>query len=165
MPIMRKAGHGRIINFSSVAGYLGVPVGSLYTSSKFAVEGLTQALQHELGHFGINICMIAPGAFKTQFAATRHFTDGNIQPELQEHSRIYRDFMAEMSRTEPKPFGYGNPEDVAKLVYKVATERKPKFRNPIGKDAKVLDFLKKLLPEPMLAKMLRNSAMPKNLPS
>ena len=65
LPIMRKQKSGRIINISSIAGFMGMPIGSAYVSSKFAVEGFTESLRQEVAQFGIHACVVEPGAIKT----------------------------------------------------------------------------------------------------
>ena len=67
LPQMRKQKDGVIVNISSIAGRFGLPFTSLYNSSKFAVEGLTECLHYELSLFGIDIKTVAPGSFRTGF--------------------------------------------------------------------------------------------------
>src|ERR1700761_3442152 len=67
LPAMRAARQGHVFNLSSVAGYRGVEAGSLYCSSKFAVEGFSEALAGELAPFGIHVTIIEPGPFRTDF--------------------------------------------------------------------------------------------------
>lgn len=66
-PVMRRQGSGKIVNISSVAGRMGLPGSSAYISSKFALEGLSECLRHELGQFGIETTLIEPGVVKTKF--------------------------------------------------------------------------------------------------
>ncbi len=61
LPLMRKAGHGRIIMFSSINGLLGIPFQSAYTAAKHAVEGYAECLSMEVRPFGIQVCLIEPG--------------------------------------------------------------------------------------------------------
>ena len=75
LPAMRKAGAGKIINVGSLAGITAIPFGAFYTASKFALEGYSEALWHELRPLGINVTLIEPGFVhtpigeKTQIAA------------------------------------------------------------------------------------------------
>ncbi|MFD7708355.1 SDR family NAD(P)-dependent oxidoreductase [Streptomyces sp. NPDC059786] len=66
LPGMRARGSGWIVNMSSVAGLRGVPGFGYYSAAKFAVEGLTEALRHEVAPFGINVLAVEPGAFRTR---------------------------------------------------------------------------------------------------
>ncbi|HEX4849823.1 MAG TPA: SDR family NAD(P)-dependent oxidoreductase, partial [Puia sp.] len=66
LPLMRKQGEGLIINISSIAGRFSTPFMSMYTSSKFALEGLTEALHYEVRPLGVDVVLIQPGAFPTE---------------------------------------------------------------------------------------------------
>ncbi|MFW6268319.1 MAG: SDR family oxidoreductase, partial [Marinilabiliaceae bacterium] len=67
LPMMRKRGKGTIINISSIAGRMGLPLYSLYHASKYAVEGLTESLYYELRPFNIKVRLIEPGPVRTEF--------------------------------------------------------------------------------------------------
>jgi NAD(P)-dependent dehydrogenase (short-subunit alcohol dehydrogenase family) len=66
LPFLRSS-RGRVINISSILGLVGLPQSSLYCSSKFAVEGLSESLFHELKPHGVRVCIIEPGGFRTRF--------------------------------------------------------------------------------------------------
>ena len=69
LPVMRGGGGGGVIvNFSSIAGILGFPGSGVYCASKWAVEGLSESLAHELAPFGIGVLIVEPGPFRTDFA-------------------------------------------------------------------------------------------------
>jgi len=68
LPHMRKRRHGHIINITSMAGYVGLAGIAYYTASKFALEGLTEALAKEVAHLGIKVTSVAPGSFRTDWA-------------------------------------------------------------------------------------------------
>jgi NAD(P)-dependent dehydrogenase (short-subunit alcohol dehydrogenase family) len=65
IPPMRRAGGGKIINIGSIAGRVGLPFQGIYSSTKFAVEGLSEALRIELKPFGIHVVIIEPGNYRT----------------------------------------------------------------------------------------------------
>ena len=67
LPLMRAHGRGHVINISSIGGLVGSPSSGYYNASKFAVEGLSQALQAEVGPLGIRVTLIEPGPFRTDF--------------------------------------------------------------------------------------------------
>jgi short-subunit dehydrogenase len=71
---MRRQGGGLIINMSSLAGQIAIPFQGLYSASKFAIEGYTEALRMEVRAFGIRVSMIEPGDFATAFTANRRMT-------------------------------------------------------------------------------------------
>ncbi|MGC1133425.1 MAG: SDR family oxidoreductase [Nitrososphaeraceae archaeon] len=67
LPIMRSQGSGNIVNISSMSGFIGFPASSVYVSSKFALEGLSESLSFEVAPYGINIILIEPGVINTRF--------------------------------------------------------------------------------------------------
>ena len=103
-PIMRQAGHGCILNTSSMVSLYGQPSGVGYPSSKFAVNGLTRSLARELGRSGIRVNAVAPGITRTDMVAA-------LPPELVE--RI----------SAPIPLGrVGEPEEVANVFLFLASD-------------------------------------------
>ena len=160
IPHMRKQKHGTIINITSFAGSIGMPFLSLYNASKFAVEGFTQALQFELGLFGIKAKVIAPGAFKTSFNNNMHVLEGNPVQDLEPYRKQYVDWLEKAKKNPPKPFGFGDPQVVANLIYKCATEETSVI-NYVGKDAKMMAKMTRWLGKKQMFKTLKNGAMPK----
>src|ERR687884_1701526 len=79
LPIMRNQRSGNIVNISSLAGYVGFPASSVYNSTKFALEGLSESLAHEIEPYGISVVLIEPGVINTNFAKNI-IIPGNTQP-------------------------------------------------------------------------------------
>src|SRR6185295_4228256 len=69
LPQMRERGSGTIVNVTSLAGRVAPPFDGFYSATKFGVEGLSEALHYEVGHFGIRVVLIEPGVFETNFGA------------------------------------------------------------------------------------------------
>src|ERR1700712_2877569 len=67
LPLMRSARRGRIFNVSSLAGILGAELCSLYSASKFALEGFSESLAKEVAPFGLHVTIVEPGPFRTNF--------------------------------------------------------------------------------------------------
>ena len=77
-PLMRQAGHGRIVNLSSVAAPVPIPFQAYYSATKSAVNAYTMALANELRPFGVTVCAVMPGDIHTGFTAARHkVTEGD----------------------------------------------------------------------------------------
>ncbi len=133
---MIKQDSGLIINMSSIGGVIGLPYQGLYSASKFAVEGMTEALYKEMKNQNIKVCMIEPGDFKTGFTASRE----NIKS---------KDDKLEKAREviENDEQGGKSPIMVAKLVARIIRRKNPKLRYVTGAFyQKITIFLKKVLP-------------------
>lgn len=159
LPTMRTQKGGVIINITSLAGLIGVPMSSLYNASKFAVQGLSESLNYELSEFGISVKVVAPGAFKTSFAGSSVFTQGNPISCLASYREQFKTHFQAMIASPPKPIGYGDPQDVANLIFKCAT-RKTKTTNIVGKDAKIIWKIRNWMPSRLLFKMLKSAMLP-----
>lgn len=131
LPHMRQKRSGHIINFSSVGGLSGYIGWGVYGSTKFAVEGLTEALALELAPLGIHATVVAPGFFRTEFLdATSLTRSGNIIPDYAETVGEMRKFATQANKKQP-----GDPVKLAKAIVKVAGAEKPPVHLPLGKDS------------------------------
>ena len=96
LPVMRRQNRGRIINISSVLGFLGVPYRSFYTASKFALEGFSESLSFELARFNIQVVLVEPGFFRTGLDDSMQKAEDRIddydrwRPKLDKHFGKYR---------------------------------------------------------------------------
>lgn len=131
LPVMRRQGAGRLINFSSIGGFLGFPGASVYCASKFAVEGFSESLALELADFGIRVTIVEPGFFRTDFLESSSVRYGNeaIEGYGDLDSALQREY-GEHNRHQP-----GNPAALAKLIVEVADHPDPPQRLPAGSDA------------------------------
>ena len=129
LPCFRKQKSGHIINLSSVAGMVGTPGASIYNSTKFAVEGLSEALAGELSHFGIKVTLIEPGAFRTDFA-NRSLQVAPYHPEYAEALAVTRKYYETIGGQQP-----GDPLAAVNAMIEVANHPNPPLRLPMGKIA------------------------------
>ncbi|HEX7961277.1 MAG TPA: oxidoreductase [Terriglobales bacterium] len=139
VPHMRRQGSGRIINISSVIGFLPMPYGALYAATKHAVEGYSESLDHELRTRGIRVSVIQPGYTKTPFDANFMEADAKLDEYRNVRARLNKRMNELMTTGEP-------PTVVADTVLKVATTTHPKVRYAAGKLAKSLQFLRRFAP-------------------
>jgi NAD(P)-dependent dehydrogenase (short-subunit alcohol dehydrogenase family) len=140
-PGMRRRGHGRIISVSSVAGQVTIPGMGAYAMSKHALESMSDALRHELGPFGIGVCVIQPGGIDTPFAETERRTFCHGRPE-----GPYAAFTAQVvDRLSRNPVTL-HPDRVARVVHRAAIARhlRPCYR--VGGLAHVMLGLYSALP-------------------
>jgi NAD(P)-dependent dehydrogenase (short-subunit alcohol dehydrogenase family) len=141
IPLFKQQGDGVIINISSIAGRVGMPLYSVYHASKFAIEGVTESLYYELRQFGIKVRLVEPGPIKTEFnGRSRHDL---IAPE----NKGYTEFVSKITGFYAKLFNMAEgPDTVAKTIYKAATRQGGKIRYPSGIMAKLLMITIKLVP-------------------
>lgn len=131
LPHMRKKRSGHIINFSSVGGLSGNIGWGVYGSTKFAVEGLTEALALELAPLGIHATVVAPGFFRTEFLDAASLTrSGHIIPDYDQTVGEMRKFATQANKKQP-----GDPVKLATAIVKVANAEKPPVHLPLGTDS------------------------------
>ncbi|MDP6977963.1 MAG: SDR family NAD(P)-dependent oxidoreductase [Myxococcota bacterium] len=148
LPAMRERGAGAIITMSSLGGLLAVPYMSAYTSAKFALEALTEALYHELRGSGIDVVIMQPVAMAMDRPATgAHLhTVENTAPDSPSHRMVER--MAKDTAASKL-----TPERVAKEVERVIhMDRKP-LRVPLDR-AKPLSVIKRLAPQALIDRLV-----------
>lgn len=148
LPIMRRQGKGRIVNLSSVQGFIPAPYFALYASTKHAIEGYSESLDHELRPFGIRVALVEPAYTRTSFE------DNLAKPD--QLLDIYDAARAGMKAVVRKAMEKGDsPEVVAKTVLAAATDRAPKRRYAAGKMARQVSFLRRFVPASVFDKSLR----------
>ncbi len=149
-PQMRKQKSGTIINISSVVGLVPPPFYGIYSSSKFALESLSEVLNFELARFGIKVIIIEPGVFLSNFPINK-----KVAKKALRHDSIYYPAMSKLSKRLGGGRGWleksflsnlVHPRRVANLIYKTATTDNPKLRYKIGPDTHAQHFLHRLLP-------------------
>ncbi len=130
LPIMRKQRSGRIINISSGLGLFGFPGMSAYSSTKFAMEGLSESMAYELDQFGIKVILIEPGVIRTNISNSIV-----IAKKAQDSSSPYSQMMQKMDNNFKKfTENASSAEVVANIVMEAATSEKPHLRYLAGKD-------------------------------
>lgn len=151
IPIMRKQGNGLIVNFSSALGILAIPYQSAYIASKFAVEGLTEALSMEVKKFGIDVVIIEPGDHRYSSEVYRPHAVKADLPDSP-YSGSFKKVTANIEKDEANG---SYPIGVAKLVYKIINNEKPRLRYTVGQFVEKLAFVvKKLLPGRLFEKAI-----------
>lgn len=148
LPIMRRQGKGRIVNLSSVQGFIPAPYFALYASTKHAIEGYSESLDHELRPFGIRVALVEPAYTRTSFE------DNLARPD--QLLDIYDAARAGMNAFVRKAMEKGDsPELVAKTVLAAATDSVPKRRYAAGKMARQVSLLRRFVPASAFDKSLR----------
>lgn len=145
LPVMRQQGSGRIINISSIIGQVAPAFAGLYATSKFALEGLTEALREEVRVFGIEVALIEPSFVKTRIGLQQPSTPiAAYTPARQAALQVANaGFQKAME-----------PSAVAQVILRAVTTR-PRLRYLVGRDAKALMVFKRLLPASIFERVCR----------
>jgi len=130
LPAMRRQGSGHVINISSIGGYSGYAGWGVYGSTKFAVEGLSEALAMELEPLNIQVTVVEPGFFRTDFLDTTSLvtTRDRIDAYADTVGKM-RDFAADANHAQP-----GDPIKLAEALLKLADSEQPPVRLQLGSD-------------------------------
>ena len=152
LPHFRDRKQGVIVNVASIGGRVAFPLYSLYHSTKWAVEGFSESLQHELLAFNIRVKIVEPGPIKTDFyERSAERTSNPDFPEYDEFSDRVLTKLNQIGTTGALP------EVVAKTIYKASTDNSWKLRYPADPIAKQLLFIRKLFPDFLFTKIVRHS--------
>jgi len=153
IPHMRKSNSGIIINISSFLGKIGLPLLTMYNSSKYAVEGITDSLRYELSLFNIRVHSIMPGFFDTNFAKTNLQTNAKTFLETSPYSSL----VSNLAPTIVNQINNGNDaNEVAKMVLNIIEDDKFPPRATIGDKAKKFIPMKKELSDEDFERRVRN---------
>jgi short-subunit dehydrogenase len=144
---MRRQGSGRIINVSSVVGQVAPPYMGIYATSKFALEGLSEALREEVRPFGVNVSLVEPSFVKTSIVSQQPTHPIAAYTPKRQAALQALDTSVEKGM---------EPRKVAQVILSVATTQ-PRLRYLVGRDAKLLMLLKRLLPESLFERVRRRA--------
>lgn len=153
--IMRAQGHGRIVQNSSVLGFVCMPYRGAYNASKFAIEGLTDTLRLELKNTNIHISLLQPGPINTNFRqnALQAFKQ-NIDWKNSIHLKRYEKQIERLASTEPASGFTLEASAVTKCLIHALESNSPKARYRITFPTKLFSTLKRLLPTRLLDLLL-----------
>ncbi len=143
IPAMRKAGKGRIVNMGSSGGEFTTPGGGVYQATKYALCSMNEAMRMELKPFGIDVTMLQPGAIASKFAVNGAVLGMDTGPYQTLMKGIHK---VAYAAVKPGAFGTWSPDQIAGVMFKAGTKRKPKARYRPGIVAKSLIYMKLWLP-------------------
>lgn len=139
IPHFRTNKNGIIINISSIGGKITFPLSTLYHGSKFAVEGLSEALSFEMETIGVKVKIVEPGMIDTDFGGRS--LDVSHDENLTEYQEFVDRFFAAMG---PLAQNGSDPSVVAEVIYQAATDGTDQLRYTAGPDARELLAKRKL---------------------
>ena len=150
LPSMRAQNDGLILNVSSIGGLMGLPYQGLYSASKFALEGLSEALRMEVKGFGVHVVLLEPGDIKTAFTDNRRNTRGAVENSI--YQSTYRRVLDKIESDER---GGADPDVVAQAASRIVATRKPGVRYVAGPFYEKLAILvKRLVPAALFERIM-----------
>ena len=155
IPVMRQQGHGRIIQCSSVLGFVSMAYRGAYNASKYAIEGLTDTLRLELKSANIDVVLLQPGPINTQFRANAlaAFQD-NIDVEASVHKTEYQQQIERLASEKSNAAFTLEPLDVTRALIHALESKRPKLRYRITTPTKLFAIFKRILPARLLDYLL-----------
>jgi len=152
LPILRKQRSGLIINISSVGGIAGLPFQGYYCASKFAMEGISEALRYELKEFNIGVVIVEPGDMRTGFTGSRIISSG-----AGESSAYHTQFARTLDKIVDDENHGADPLKVARCIHNIINSRSPRFRYvPAKFSQRLVPLLKKILPSALFFYIIEN---------
>lgn len=151
LPSMRAARRGRIINVSSISGRVAFPLLSLYAATKHALEGFSEGLRWEVEGFGIDVCLVEPGTFKTPIFFENQRRGQNIvsdKPYAALTALIEKALSEGAERAPP-------PDAVGRAIAELVGDASPKFRSVVGTDARALVAMRRVMSDGLFTEVLR----------
>lgn len=143
LPHMIERKHGTIVNVSSIVGQIGTPFNGAYVSTKFALEGLSEAMRTELWPFGVRVTVVEPGLYQTEFQSNQvraeeaGLSDSPYREYIERYDKRHRSF----DRLAKDPIA------VAKTIEKIIRSKRPRFRYAVGAEAHFGILGKRYIPE------------------
>lgn len=156
LPIMRRQGSGKLLVIGSIAGLIGLPFQAHYSATKFALDGMLEALRHELLPFNVYVSVLHPGNFKTALNENRtraQNADAKSPYKLanERAARFYAD----------EEINGRSPGLVAMKVERILSQKRPRLRYLIGSPLELLGVVgKRLLPSPVFELLFRVIYLP-----
>jgi RND family efflux transporter MFP subunit len=147
LPGMRQQGFGRIVNISSVLGFLPAPYWGIYAATKHAVEGYTETLDHEVRRFGVRALLVEPAYTRTKLSGNTKSAKTAID--------VYADERKRLTEMAQRNIEHGDdPRMVAEAVWNALTAKSPRLRYPVGKGV-ALSRMRRFVPAGIFDKSFR----------
>jgi len=150
LPHMRERGSGRIVNVSSVLGFMPAPFMALYSASKHAIEGYSESLDHEVREHGVRVLLVEPAYTRTSFDANAVAVDEPLALYAGRREAIDVLIAAAVKAGD-------EPSVVGDTIVAAATETRPKLRYPAGTLARRVSKLRRYAPRVIFDKQIRRT--------
>ncbi len=153
LPKMRQQHSGLLLIIGSIAGRVSIPMQSHYSSSKYALEAFSDAVRMEMKPLGVRCSIIEPGDTRTGFTAARVY---GLSPESP-YYKICKKSVAKMEHDEQNG---RSPKSVAAVAVKLAGQKNPPARVPVGMEYKLLMQLLRIMPDRLKEQILTKMYLP-----
>ena len=150
LPHMREQGSGRIINVSSVLGFMPAPFMALYAATKHAIEGYSESLDHEVREHGVRVLLVEPAYTRTSFDANAVAVDEPLALYARRREAI------DVLIADAVKAG-DEPSVVGETIVAAATDTRPKLRYPAGTLARRVSKLRRYAPQALFDKQIRKT--------
>jgi NAD(P)-dependent dehydrogenase (short-subunit alcohol dehydrogenase family) len=147
LPAMRRERSGRIVNVSSALGFLPAPFNGIYGASKYALEGYTETLDHEVRIFGIRAVLVEPVFTKTKIGENKRIAQRVIDAYAEQKEQT-------QDAIQRRADKFDEPHRVAEVIYRAATDDPPRLRYPVGEGV-TLTWLRRFVPARMFDRSFR----------
>jgi short-subunit dehydrogenase len=148
LPHMRAQKSGRIINISSIFGFMPAPYMAAYSATKYAIEGYSESVDHEVRQYGVRVLLVEPGGTRTGFDDNTTPPDSPLEVYARQRHTTSQVVAEEVNNG-------GDPATVAAAIVAAATDSKPKLRYPAGPRARRLSTMRRWVPSRMFDRQLR----------
>ena len=148
LPHMRAAGSGRVINISSIVGFMPQPFMAVYAASKHALEGYSESVDHEVREYGVRVLLVEPAWTSTAFDAASVRPDQPLEVYARQR-QVFEEYMAGAVKDGD------DPAVVAKEIVAAATDAKPKQRYTAGARTAQVRTMRRFVPARVFDQQLR----------
>lgn len=161
LPALHRSG-GRVVDISSTGGRIAMPAYGAYSGSKFAIEAISDAMRQELAPQGVQVVIVEPGGVRTAMGdrGSAVARDLHSQMTVEQHDRYDRLMAAFLSHSATFASEGVSAEEAAKVIARAATDRRPRTRYTIGRDAALLTRLARILPDRMMDRAIARTLRP-----
>ncbi|MET0897883.1 MAG: oxidoreductase [Mycobacterium sp.] len=148
LPYMRSQGSGRIINISSIFGFVPAPFMASYSAAKHAIEGYSESVDHEVREFGVRVLIVEPAGTRTGFDDNTSSPENPLEVYARQRTLVGQVVAGAVNDGD-------DPALVAAAIMAAATDRAPKLRYPASPTARRLSILRRFVPARAFDKQIR----------
>jgi NAD(P)-dependent dehydrogenase (short-subunit alcohol dehydrogenase family) len=152
LPLLRQ-GQGRVITVTSIMAQYSMPLVEVYSASKYALEGLFEGLYYEMQPWGVQVCTVQPGGYRTAFFKSLQWGDTSLSPDSPYYAwgQSFQVFMDRLAQRPRAP----HPQAVAQKIAGLLKQKRMPRSVVVGKDAVLIAALRKCLPAGVFHRLIQ----------